>query len=381
MKFAKTLAGLEAVLADELRTWGATHIRQTVRGVEFEATDEAFYACMMNCRTALRFLVPIAEAYVENEAALYEFVKTVPWWEHFRRNNTFAIDTLTLHDAMNHGIFLSQKTKDGLVDVFRDKFGERPSVDAKNPDVLVHLYLNREGKAHLYLDASGRSLNQRGYRDADWKAPLNEVLAAGLILLSGWDGDTPFVDPMCGSGTLLLEAALIAKRKAPGLVNEEFGIRKWPTFRSSLWSGVRMEALNRVRRDVDWIWGSDIAPEAVAATKRNLRKANLTRNVNIRVASVEETWIPPGPGLILTNPPYGERIGTKESVRDLIPLFQQMLKTKARGGYKVGVFTGDPGFKRVFGLKEDRIIPLKNGPLDAELLLYTVYDRRRTLSD
>lgn len=374
--FAKTLPGLEGVLSAELTALGATSTEEGKRGVKFSATDEDLYRILIHTRLALRILVPVAHGLVANEQEIYDLAKTVPWYEHIRRSNTFAIDTVTTHKEINHSVFLSMKTKDAVADVFRDRFGERPNVNVEKPDVLIHLHVNPEGEASLYLDASGRSLNQRGYRQKAWKAPLNEVLAAGLIVLSGWDPETPFVDPMCGSGTLLIEAALMAKRKAPGLVNGDFGITRWPGFRRALWQGLMMEARVKVRRDVDWIHGGDIEEEAVRATIQNLKAASLARNVNVRKVSVERCWVPHGPGTILTNPPYGERIGEIEQIRETYALIQQMLRSKARG-YRAGFFTADARFKKLIGLKEDAIIPLRNGPLETELLLYTIFDRTR----
>lgn len=374
--FAKTLPGLEGVLLEELTRLGATEARAGNRGVSFAAEDEALYRILIHTRLALRVLVPLTQGHVTSEQEIYDLARSVTWHEHMRRTNTFAIETVTLHPEINHSAFLNMKTKDAVADAFRERFGERPSVNVDKPDVLIHLHLGADGEASLYLDASGRSLNQRGYRTNAWKAPLNEVLAAGVIVLSGWDPDTPFFDPMCGSGTLLIEAALMAKRKAPGLVNGDFGVTRWPAFRKALWQGLMMEARTQVRRDVDWIHGGDIDPGAVKATIANLKAASLARNVHVKVASVEKSWVPEGKGMILCNPPYGDRLGDREDARALVPLIQQMMKTKA-AGYKVGFLTGDPKFKKLIGLREDKAFELKNGPLDVELLMYTVFDRKR----
>lgn len=374
--FAKTLPGLEGVLLEELTRLGATEARAGNRGVSFTAEDEALYRILIHTRLALRVLVPLTQGHVTSEQEIYDLARSVTWHEHMRRTNTFAIETVTLHPEINHSAFLNMKTKDAVADAFRERFGERPSVNVDKPDVLIHLHLGADGLASLYLDASGRSLNQRGYRTNAWKAPLNEVLAAGVIVLSGWDPDTPFFDPMCGSGTLLIEAALMAKRKAPGLVNGDFGVMRWPGFRKAVWQGLLLEARTAVRRDVDWIHGGDIDPGAVKATIANLKAASLARNVHVKVASVENGWVPNGKGMILCNPPYGDRLGDREDARALVPLIQQMMKTKA-AGYKVGFLTGDPKFKKLIGLREDRAVELKNGPLDVELLMYTVYDRKR----
>lgn len=374
--FAKTLPGLEDILRQELLDLGATSAQSVLRGVEFEGDEELMYKALIHSRLALRILMPMADGRVESEQDIYDLTKTVTWYDHFRVTNTIAIDTVTTHPVMNHSVFLSQKTKDAVADVFRERFGERPNVDVKSPDVLIHLHLNRDGHASLYLDPSGRSLNQRGYRVDGWKAPLNEVLAAGLITLSGWDPETPFVDPMCGSGTLVIEAALRAKRKAPGLVKAEFGVQKWPGFRKSLWQGLMMEARLQVRRDVDWIHGSDIEPGAIAAAKTNLSAASLMHNVRLGVAPVRLCRIPDMPGHIVTNPPYGERIGDSTSIQNVYTDIKDMLFDRAHD-YKVSFITGDPDFRRLMGMKEDRRIALKNGPLDVEFITYTMYPKRR----
>jgi putative N6-adenine-specific DNA methylase len=373
--FAKTLPGLEDILRDELLSIGAASATSSLRGVEFEGDEELMYKALIHSRLALRILVPMTTGRVESEQDIYELTKTVPWFEHFRLSNTIAIDTVTTHPVMNHSVFLSQKTKDAVADVFRERFGERPNVDVKSPDVLIHLHLNAAGMASLYLDPSGRSLNQRGYRVDGWKAPLNEVLAAGLITLSGWDPETPFVDPMCGSGTLVIEAALIAKKKAPGLVKADFGLQRWPGFRKSLWQGLMMEARLQVRRDVDWIHGSDIEPGAIAAAKSNLSAASLMHNVRLGVAPVRHCRIPADAGHIVTNPPYGERIGDATGIQATYVDIRDMLFDRAHD-YKASFITSDTSFRKIMGLKEDRRIALKNGPLDVEFITYTMYPKR-----
>lgn len=373
--FAKTLPGLEDVLRQELLHLGATTAQAVLRGVEFEGDEELMYKTLIHSRLALRILVPMTSGHVESEQEIYDLTKTVPWFDHIRRTNTIAIDTVTTHPVMNHSVFLSQKTKDAVADVFRERFGERPNVDVKSPDVLIHLHLNRDGHASLYLDPSGRSLNQRGYRVDGWKAPLNEVLAAGLITLSGWDPQTPFVDPMCGSGTLVIEAALMAKKKAPGLVNSAFGVQKWPGFRKTLWQGLMMEARLQVTRDVDWIHGSDIEPGAIAAAKSNASAASLMHNVRLGVAPLKICRIPATPGHIVTNPPYGERIGDASELHKVYDDIRTMLFDRAHD-YKASFITSDPDFRQRLGLKEDRRLSMRNGPLDVEFITYTMYPKR-----
>ncbi|MEX0928557.1 MAG: THUMP domain-containing protein [Balneolales bacterium] len=371
--FAKTLQGFEPLLKEELEKFGAVNITVQQRGLEFEGDEETLYRVLINTTLALRILLPIASARVENEEELYDFVHTVNWHDHIGLKNTFAFDSVTFHETMNHNVFLAQKSKDAIVDQYRDTFGIRPDVDPKNPDVLINLHISREGDCHLALDASGRSLNQRGYRVSGGDAPLNEVLAAGLIKLSGWDPETPFIDPMCGSGTLLIEAALMAKNKPPGLVNEHFGIQKWSWFRKGLWTMMIDEAKSRLRKDVNWIEGSDINPRQIEIAKQNIRKARLTKNIRVRVKPIDNVWIPEKKGTIIINLPYGERIGQKEKLNELYSLVAKKLKFKARG-YKVCIFTGDPEFKNLVKLAPLKMTPLMNGTIPCDFIEYKIDD-------
>lgn len=370
--FAKTLQGLEPVLRQELEDLGATNPVIRTRGVAFHAADLALYRILMNTRIALRILKPIATGKVANEQGLYDFIKTIEWHGPLTLKHTFAIDCITFHPVMNHNIFLSQKSKDAIVDQFREKYDLRPSVSPKEPDVLINIHMSQDGTVTVSLDASGMSLNQRGYRVATGPAPLNEVLAAGMIKMSGWDPTTPFIDPMCGTGTFLIEAALIAKNKAPGLLHDSFGIKKWPSFRSVLWLQVQKEARDATRKDVDWIFGSDINDRAIDSTIKNLKRARLSQNVKVRVGKVEQIYVPKGEGLIIMNPPYGERIGDMSALHQLYPKIAQMLKTYAKG-YKAVIFTGDKEFKKLFGLKPDRKEELLNGTIPCDYLEYQIF--------
>lgn len=369
--FAKTLQGLEELLKEELEAFGGKNILLRKRGIEFEGDEEALYRILINSTLALRILMPVASAKIGNEEELYDFVRTVNWHDYIGLKKTFAFDSVTFHETMNHNVFLAQKSKDAIVDQYRDTFGIRPDVDPKNPDVLINLHISAEGECHLALDASGRSLNQRGYRVSGGDAPLNEVLAAGLIKLSGWNPETPFIDPMCGSGTLLIEAALMAKNKPPGLVNEHFGLQKWSWFRKGLWTMMIDETKSRLRKDVNWIEGSDINPRQIDVAKQNIRKARLTKNIRVRVKPFDAVWIPEKKGTIIINLPYGERLGEKEKLAKLYPELAKKLKFKARG-YKVCIFTGDPEFKNLVSLTPEKITPLINGTIPCEFIEYRI---------
>jgi putative N6-adenine-specific DNA methylase len=370
--FAKTMLGLETVLRDELAELGAGNLEIKNRGVAFTADTQLFYRILMHTRIALRMLIPIGGGKANKEQELYDVIRTIKWHDHLTLKHTFAIDCLSFHPTMNHNIFLGQKSKDAIVDQFRDRYNLRPDVSPKDPDILINIHISPEGDVTVSLDAGGFSLNQRGYRVATGPAPLNEVLAAGLIRLSGWDPETTFIDPMCGTGTFLIEAALMAKKKAPGLLHNKYSIRRWPDFRQFLWREVQSEAREMVRQDVDYIFGSDIDPKAIDSTIKNLKMARLTQNVKVRTGVVEHIFIPEKPGLIIMNPPYGERIGEMTDLQELYPKIGNMVKHKAKG-YKVAIFTGDPACKKMFGLKTERRTSLLNGKIECDFLEYQIF--------
>jgi len=371
--FSKTLQGLEPVLQQELTELGATDVQARKRGVAFQADDHTLYRILMHARTTLRVLKPLASAVVANEQELYEFVRGIQWHGPLTLKTTFAIDCDTFHQEMNHNIFLAQKSKDAIVDQFREKYDLRPSVSPKDPDVLINLHVGRDGTATVSLDASGKSLNQRGYRVATGPAPLNEVLAAGLLRMSGWNPETTLIDPMCGTGTFLIEGALMAKNKAPGLLHNTFGIMRWPGFRSVLWLQVQKEARDATRKDVDWIFGSDLNDRAIDSTIKNLKLARLSQNVKVRVGKVDQIYVPhDNKGMIIMNPPYGERIGDMSSLRALYPRIATHLK-KYAPGYKVVVFTGDKAFKDSFGLTPERQVDMINGTIPCDYLEYRIF--------
>lgn len=369
--FAKTLPELESLLADEIRELGGHDVKIQNRGVYFTANEFEMYRVLAHTRLALRILLPVVEGNVENEQELYELVRSTDWHDRLSLKQTFAVDTVTMHKTMNHSMFLSLKTKDAIVDQFRDKYDIRPDVNPKDPDVQVHVHISQGGFVSVSLDASGHSLNQRGYRVAGGRAPLNEVLAAGLIKMSGWDPDSFFVDPMCGSGTLVIEAALMAKRKAPALLDQEFGIFRWPYFRQALWQHVLDEARSMVVRDVSWIEGGDNDPKALDIARKNIRKARLTHDITLKLRGIDRTFIPEGKGLIMMNPPYGQRIGDKEELRKLYKTIGHTLKYKGRG-YTLCVITADPDFKELIPLRPKSSQPVMNGKIKCEFLTFDI---------
>lgn len=375
----KTFKGLEEPLKQELSGIGAQNITILNRAVELDGDEETLYRILIYSRLALRVLLPVKQAKIENEDELYEFGRSVNWHEFISLKKTFAIDCVTFHEKMNHNIYLSQRFKDAVVDQYRDTFGLRPDVNPKDPDVLLNLHLDASGQVTVSLDASGKSLNRRGYRISGGEAPLNEVLAAGIIDLSGWDPDTPFVDPMCGSGTLLIEAAFKAKNKAPGLIHDGFGIFNWPYFRKGLWKKIHNEAFHKVRTDIDWIYGCDISKKAVSIASQNIKNARLARNINIKNTPIDRFHYPEPPASIVTNLPYGKRVSDQKTLQKLYEELPGLLKYKAPG-YNVSLFTADPNMKKNLKFKEDYSVPLMNGNILSELVRYTMRSPRKKVA-
>ncbi len=375
----KTFKGLEEPLNKELSGIGAQNITNLNRAVECDGDEELLYRILMYSRLALRVLLPVKQGKIANEDELYDFGRSVNWHEYISLKKTFAIDCVTFHDKMNHNIYLSQRFKDAIVDQYRDTFGLRPDVNPKDPDVLLNLHLDASGQVTVSLDASGKSLNRRGYRISGGEAPLNEVLAAGIIDLSGWDPETPFVDPMCGSGTLLIEAAIKAKNKAPGLIHDGFGIFNWPYFRKALWKKIHNEAFNKVRTDVDWIYGCDISKKAVAIASQNIKKVRFAKNISIKNSPMNRFHYPEPPASIVTNPPYGKRVSDQNYLQKLYDELPGLLKYKTPG-YKVSLFTADPDMKKNLKLKEEFSVPLMNGNIPSELVQYSIRSSRKKMA-
>ena len=369
--FVKTLMGLEEVLAEELKQLGADDVYIGRRGVACEAEQEAFYKILIHSRMAIRVLVRLAEHRVGNEKELYDWVKTLSWEDYLSVKNTLAVDVVSFHPEMNHTVFLAQKTKDAIVDRFREQYEMRPSVSPKDPDVRINLHISKDGASHIALDASGRSMNQRGYRQRTGKAAINEVLAAGLISLSLWDPETPFVDPMCGSGTFVIEAAMIAKKRAPALLNDAFGVKRWPHFRESLWQRIMREAEREERRDVNWIYGSDNDPKMVQVARENIRQARLSRNITLSNKPFDKVWIPEGKGVIISNPPYGEHIGERKELRKMYEELGRVLKYKAVG-YKAYFITPDREFRKTMPMKPGKVFNVLNGSIPCEYISYSI---------
>ncbi|MGI4834353.1 MAG: THUMP domain-containing class I SAM-dependent RNA methyltransferase [Janthinobacterium lividum] len=379
---ATTQFGLEDVLADELRQLGARIEHLGQRAVEFSGDKKLLYEAVLWSRTAMRLLRPFADFYAPDERALYDEVYALDWERYLRPGQTFAITAVVNKSSFEHSLYVAQLTKDAIVDQLRERTGQRPSIDTKNPDIRLHLRM-LENEVILSLDAAGDSLHRRGYRQGTNEAPLNEVLAAGLVLLSGWDKKSPLIDPFCGSATILTEAGLLAQRVAPGLFHQgKFGFENWPDFDAELWQQVRQAAeQQRIAEPQAYLAGSDLDPRVLAQAQANVAAAGLDECIRLAVRDVRDAHPPHNqpPGVLLTNPPYGERIGEEAQMDALYKTLGDTLKTNFQG-YEAFVFTGNLEAAKCIGLKAARRVPLFNGPIDCRLLKYELYGGTRRVA-
>lgn len=380
--FVNCPKGLESLLRDELLAIGAESVRETVAGVyAFGNFELAYRACLWS-RLANRVLLPLAKFEVASADDLYQGVGAVNWLEHMGSATTFAVDFVGHNDAIRHSQFGAQKIKDAIVDQFQSRLGERPSVDLKKPNLRINAYLAK-GRVALSLDLSGESLHRRGYRVEMVPAPLKENLAAALLLRAGWPevcaGGGSLIDPLCGSGTLLVEAAMMAADIAPGLLRQNYGIEHWQQFNAALWQELRAEAHNRRRagleRALPEIRGYDKDSRAIAAAEANIAAAGLEKIVRVSARPLAALKKPTHKtltcGLILTNPPYGERWGEVEELR---PLYHELGKVaKAEfPGWKLGVFTGNMELAQELRLRSDKSYSFFNGTIQAKLFLFSL---------
>ncbi len=369
---AKTMAGLEGVLADELKSIGATDIEQGVRAVTFSGDLELLYKANLQLRTALKILAPIETFTAKNESQLYANIKKINWREHFNLERTFAIESTVNSSIFTHSNYVALKSKDAIVDQFRDYFGRRPSIDKDEPDFLINIRCS-EDTFTVSLDSSGDSLHKRGYRVGEVRAPINEVLAAGMIYLSGWDKKTDFVDPMCGSGTIAIEAGLMARNMPPGIYRERFTFQKWKSYDAKLWEKVVSEAKENIlpTSEEPFIYANDISREVTRATKYNILQADLEKDILLSCSDFRE-YIPPSPpGLLMMNPPYGERLNPE----DFDTLYGEIGDTFKQhyAGYNCWLITSNLDALKTVGLKTSRRIQLYNGKLECKFVKYEMY--------
>ena len=305
---AKTLFGFEELLAKELLTLGAREIKVGVRNVSFVGDIGFMYKANLALRTTVRILKPIKSFKVDSEEDLYNKIRLIEWEQYLKIDGTFAIDAVTNSEKFTHSYYLALKSKDAIADYFRDKYGKRPNVDVKHPDLQINIHIQKD-TCTVSLDSSGDSLHKRGYRSATNIAPINEVLAAGLVLFSGYDGTQNFIDPMCGSGTILIEAAMIANNIPANINRKEFGFEKWNDFDEDLFNTIRNSLLKKVKESYAIIMGYDKAPSAIRKATDNIENAHLEDFVKVKqVDFFESEKEIEGKTIILFNPPYGERL-------------------------------------------------------------------------
>ncbi len=368
---AKTFWGLEEVLEEELKKMGAKNTEILNRAVKFQGDKAMLYKSNIYSRTALKILVPLKTFQAKSENVLYREVYQYEWEKLFNLYNTFVIDGVVNSGFFKHSQYASLKTKDAIVDRFRNKYNKRPSVNKKFPDFRINLHISGD-QCTLSLDSSGDSLHKRGYKTQNVKAPLNEALAAGLIILSGWDKKSPFIDPMCGSGTLLIEAALLANEIPPGIYREAFGFENWHDFDPTLFRSIKNQFRARPQSKVK-IHGCDISEEAIEITRKNLEKSNMGRNVELFPQSVSD-YQPPSEktGTVIINPPYGHKL-KEHDIQAFYKKIGNILKKKYTG-YDVWIFSHHKQALKSIGLHATNKMTLFNGPLECKFQKYKIYE-------
>ena len=361
---AKTLSGLEQVLENELKLLGAASVKQGVRNVRFTGDTGFMYKANLCCRTALRILKPIYFDHVRSADAYYHSLSRLPWEDYMKLDTRFSIQVTQSVPMFRNTMFAAQRAKDALVDRFRKRVGKRPSVGREQPDITFFVHLSQKGM-EVSIDSSGAPLNQRGYRTETNIAPINEVLAAGLVALSGWKHTTPLIDPMCGSGTLLIEAAMQACDIPSQINRKEFAFEKWNDYDQDLFVTIRKAMLNRVKECFVPLVGYDKAPSAVRKAQQNIEAANLSDYISIRRRDFFKTQKEhPDQHLhVLTNPPYGERLA----------LFYKQMGDTFKQNYPntdVWMITSSMEGLKSFGLRTSRKIKLFNGKLEVHFPIY-----------
>ncbi|MBR5726485.1 MAG: RNA methyltransferase [Muribaculaceae bacterium] len=367
---AKTFLGLEGVLADELRALGAENVTEGNRVVAFKGDKEMLYRANFACRTAVRVLKPFFTLRSTGADDLYEQLKSFDWEQLMTVKTTFAIDATVYSEDFNNSRFVTYRVKDAIADFFNEKYGKRPSIRLTNPDIRFDIHISGRDVT-LSLDSSGDPLFKRGWRTAQTDAPINEVLAAGIIMLSGWKGDTDLVDPMCGSGTFLIEAALIGANIAPGVYRDSYAFQQWPDYDADLFDKIYNDDSGE-REFNHKIYGSDIEGKAIAIARANVKNAGLNKYIELERRDLNDIEQVPENGTLISNPPYGERLNIEE-----IDQFYHDLGSKLKHtfrGYNVWLicYNKEQYFK--IGLKPSVKYALNNGGLDCELLQYVIFD-------
>ena len=378
---AKTFKGLEEVLAQELIELGANDVLIERRAVSFRGDKALLYRANFCLRTALRILVPIKTASLrlspkgkreKPEDLLYELVKGIEWSRYMTVDTTFAIAATVYSETFRNSRFVTYRVKDAIVDYWSEKAGRRPNVSVENPDLLLNIHI-ADQQVTLSLDSSGESLHKRGYRVATTEAPMSEVLAAGMLLLAGWKGQSDFYDPMCGSGTLPIEAALIARNIPPGVFRQSYAFEKWPDFDAELWNDIYNDD-SQEREFVHKIYGSDASFYAVQQAAKNVKAAGVQKDIELKQIRLEE--LKGGAGLVMINPPYGERLASNKDMEELYGRIGTALKHQFTGS-TAWIISSNAAAMKCIGLKPSRKLHLLNGELDCQFNQYELFQGKR----
>jgi 23S rRNA (guanine2445-N2)-methyltransferase / 23S rRNA (guanine2069-N7)-methyltransferase len=364
---AKTLIGLEQVLANELESLGARNVSTGKTVVYFEGNKRLLYLANLACRTAIRILLPIAKFGAENQHDLYQGIQSIDWVELLDAGGSLAVDAVVRDSFSTNSLYVAQLTKDAVVDQFRDRLGSRPSVELNDPDLRINVHLHK-WQATISVDSSGESLHKRGYQTATGDAPLNEVLAAGILQLTRWDRQAPLVDFMCGSGTLPIEAAMWARGIAPGLLRQQYGFMRWTDFDKGLLHQLRSELSAKETANSVTIVGSDVDPAVLELARQNAQRAGVAEAVQWRPVSFDELDPPGAAGVIVTNPPYDERL----KLAHRSAFYRRIGDTLKRrwGGYTAYLLASDTDTPRELGLRSSGKVRLFNGPIECRLLRF-----------
>ena len=369
---AKTFKGLEQVLAQELIELGANDVLIERRAVSFKGDKALMYRANLCLRTAIRVLVPVISFRAKDTDGLYEQLKRIDWSRYMTAETSFAIDATVYSEVFRNSRFVTYRVKDAIVDYWSAKAGKRPNVQVTNPDLLLNVHI-ADQQITVSLDSSGESLHKRGYRVANTEAPINEALAAGMLLLAGWKGQSDFYDPMCGSGTLPIEAALIARNIAPGVFRKEFAFEKWPDFDADLWSDIYNDD-SQEREFTHKIYGSDASFFAIQQATKNVKAAGVTRDVELRQVRMEE--LRGGEGLVMINPPYGERLASNKDMEELYGKIGSALKHQFTGA-TAWIISSNEAAMKCIGLKPSKKLRLLNGELDCQFNCYELFNGKR----
>lgn len=386
---AKTFKGLEEVLAQELIALGANEVQLERRAVSFRGDKALLYRANLCLRTALRILVPIASFKAKDTDALYNQFKKINWSAYMQSSTTFAIDATVYSETFRNSRFVTYRVKDAIADYWMEKENQRPSVSTREPDLLINVHIGNE-QVTVSLDSSGESLHKRGYRVATTEAPISEVLAAGMLLMAGWNGQSDLYDPMCGSGTFLIEAALIARNIAPGVFRSSYAFEKWPDFDADLWSDIYNDDSHE-RDFTHKIYGSDASFYAIQQAAKNIKAAGVQKDIELKQIRIEEIkWSNDAingqmvndkmvNAMVMLNPPYGERLHSNKEMEDLYTAIGSTLKHQFAGA-TAWIISSNAAAMKCIGLKPSRKYHLLNGELDCQFNKYDLFAGKRNES-